>query len=352
MPSSSLLAAWRFCHLPTALIFLDLALGRGKRKLAEGGLQSLPSALGRSTRLNLAKAHKKYIDYCTVDRQLAQNTLLAYSSDLRDFRRWLSARKAVKAVTTETMRAYLDSLVRQRKLAASTVRRRLLNLRIFFRYLNDNGDAADPFIGWRLRLPRPLRLPRSLARNEAASLLRAARRCMARSSLPELARRTEMCLMVATGIRVSELCNIQVGDISRDASRLQVHGKGMRERVVYVADRSLRAELRKLASVRKKESGSSGPLFVNRHRRRLRPDSVRVPLSRFAEIAGLRCRVTPHMLRHTAATLLLERGADIRIVQRLLGHSVVATTEIYTYVSDVTLRSTLKRANVLGALAR
>jgi integrase/recombinase XerD len=301
--------------------------------------------------MNLVKACKKFIDYCTVDRQLSQNTLLAYSSDLLDFRRWLTARKAVKAITTNIVRAYLESLVR-RKLAASTVRRRLLCLRAFFRYLNDNGDAADPFLGWRLRLPRPLRLPRSLSRNEATSLLRAARRGMARSPLPELARRTEMRLMIATGIRISELCNIQVEDISRDAFRLQIHGKGTRERVVYVTDRSLRAELRKLASVRKKECGSSGPLFVNRHGRRLRPDSVRLPLSRFAGIAGLHRRVTPHMLRHTAATLLLERGADIRIVQRLLGHSSVATTEIYTYVSDVTLRSALKRANVLGSLAR
>jgi len=301
--------------------------------------------------MNLAKACKKFIDHCTVDRQLSQNTLLGYSSDLRDFCRWLPASKSVKTITTETIRGYLDSLVRQRKLAASTVRRRLFSLHTFFRYLNDNGDAADPFIGWRVRLPRPIHLPRSLSRNEATSLLRAARRVMARSSLPELARRTEMRLMIATGIRISELCNIQVEDISRDASRLQIHGKGTRERIVYVTDRSLRAELRKLASVRSKEAGSAGPLFVNQHGRRLRPDSVRVPLSRFARIAGLRCRVTPHMLRHTAATLLLERGADIRIVQRLLGHSAVATTEIYTYVSDATLRSTLKRANVLGALA-
>src|SRR5712692_10170052 len=100
--------------------------------------------------MNLAKACKKFIDHCAVDRQLSQNTLLGYSTDLRDFCRWLSARKAFKAITTETMRVYLDSLVRRRKLAASTVRRRLLCLRSFFRYLNDNGDAADPFIGWRL----------------------------------------------------------------------------------------------------------------------------------------------------------------------------------------------------------
>src|ERR1700675_1706073 len=102
--------------------------------------------------MNLVKACKKFIDYCTVDRQLSQNTLLAYSSDLLDFRRWLTARKAVKAITTNIVRAYLERLVR-RKLAASTVRRRLLCLRAFFRYLNDNGDAADPFLGWRLRLP-------------------------------------------------------------------------------------------------------------------------------------------------------------------------------------------------------
>ena len=140
--------------------------------------------------MNLAKACKKFIDHCTVDRQLSQNTLLGYSSDLRDFCRWLPASKSVKTVTTETIRGYLDSLVRQRKLAASTVRRRLFSLHTFFRYMNDNGDAADPFIGWRVRLPRPIHLPRSLSRNEATSLLRAARRVMARSSLPELARRT------------------------------------------------------------------------------------------------------------------------------------------------------------------
>ena len=301
--------------------------------------------------MKLAEACKKFINYSTVDRQLAQNTLLGYGSDLRAFGRWLPARKSVETITTETLRAYLDNM-RQRKLAASTVRRRLLSLRTFFQYLSDNGDAADPFIGWRLKLPRPLRLPRSLSRNEAASLLRAARRGMDRGSPPELARRTEMRLMIATGIRVSELCDIKVEDVSRDASRLHIHGKGTRERIVYVTDSGLRVELRKLALVRKKEYDGSRPLFVNRHGRRLRPDSVRVPLSRFAEIAGVRRRVTPHMLRHTAATLLLDRGVDIRIVQRLLGHSSVATTEMYSYVSDETLRSMLKRANVLGSLAR
>jgi integrase/recombinase XerD len=302
--------------------------------------------------MNLSTACKKFMDHCAVERQLSQNTLLGYRSDLADFGRWLPSPQAVKAITTETLRGYLESMVRQRKLAASTVRRRLMSLRSFFRYLNDSGEAADPFTGWRLKLPRPLHLPRTLSRDETTSLLDAARRDTAGTSLRVSAHGTEVCLMISTGIRVGELCKIQVGDVSHDASRLRIHGKGSRDRIVYVTNPDLRADLRILASFRKKAFGNSGPLFVNRNGRRMQRDSFALQLRRFAWIAGLQRRVTPHMLRHTAATLLIESAVDIRIVQRMLGHSSIATTEIYTHVSDETLRSTLERANVLGALTK
>jgi site-specific recombinase XerD len=300
--------------------------------------------------MNLAKAVKKFIDYCAVERQLSQNTLQAYSYDLVDFGRWLPVRKAVTAIRTETLRAYLEDMVSQRKLSPSTVRRRLACLRAFFRYLDDNGDVADPFIGWRLKLPRRKRLPRTLSRDETSSLLGATRRGTARRSLPTSALRTEVRLMISTGIRVGELCTIRIGDVSHDGSTLRIHGKGSRDRIVYITNADLRTDLRKLASFRQKSFGNVAPLFVNRNGQRMRPHSFRSQLRSFAGNAGLQRRVTPHMLRHTAATLLIESGVDIRIVQRLLGHSSIATTEIYTHVSDETLRSSLERANVLGAL--
>src|SRR5262249_59513877 len=108
--------------------------------------------------------------------------------------------------------------------------------------------------------------------------------------------------------------------------------------------------LQQTIKMRQQAAGRQPSLFVNRYGLPMKPQSVRSRLHRYANDAGLARRVTPHMLRHTAATLLIETGVDIRFVQRLLGHSSIATTEIYTHVSDEALRATLERANILGAL--
>jgi site-specific recombinase XerD len=163
--------------------------------------------------------------------------------------------------------------------------------------------------------------------------------------------KTIVRLMVGTGMRVGELCKIRVEDVSPDGSVLRIHGKGARDRVAYVTDGSLRQDLQRLIEHRRRSQISAGAVFVNRYGAPMRPQSVRTKLRRLASDAGLSRRVTPHMLRHTAATLLIETGVDIRFVQRLLGHSSIATTEIYTHVSDEALRTTLERADVLGSLA-
>lgn len=137
---------------------------------------------------------------------------------------------------------------------------------------------------------------------------------------------------------------------SPDCSTLRVHGKGSRDRIVYIADVDLRRNLRRLVDARQKVNDAVGSLFMNRHGVAMKPQSVRSKLRRYAAEVGLARRITPHMLRHTAATLLIETGVDIRFVQKLLGHSSIATTEIYTHVSDEALKATLERANVLRAL--
>ena len=158
--------------------------------------------------------------------------------------------------------------------------------------------------------------------------------------------------MISTGIRVGELCKVRIEDVSPDGSSFRIHGKGARDRVAYISDASLQRELRQLVEDRRRRMGGAiGSLFLNRYGSPMRPQSVRSKLRRYAVEVGLVRRVTPHMLRHTAATLLIETGVDIRFVQRLLGHSSIATTEIYTHVSDEALRTTLERADVLGTLA-
>lgn len=299
--------------------------------------------------MNLSKLSKKFLNHCSIERQLSDNTLQAYKYDLHDFQRWLPVRKSLAGITTETLKSYLENMRLERQQSTATIRRRLACLRAFFHFLEDEGVKADPFVGWRLKMPRRKQLPRSLSRDESAALLAATGTGRARRSVtrpPEL----EVALMMATGIRVGELCKIDVGDVSPDAAKLRIRGKGSRDRMVYVADPALKTSLGRLIRERSKIS-QNAPLFVNRHGSRLRPYSFRPRLRTFARAANIKRRITPHMLRHTAATLLIETGVDIRMVQRLLGHSSIATTEIYTHVSDEALRKTLEQADVIGKLA-
>jgi integrase/recombinase XerD len=300
--------------------------------------------------MQVRAAIDEFLHFCAVERRLSENTLQAYACDLADFRKGLPIGTLLSEVSTETLKSYLEAMVAQREMAPASVRRRFACLRGFFRRATEQGYAADPFIGWRLRLPRRKRLPRALARGEVSSLLAALGGAGTPAEPEETVLRIAFRLMVATGLRVGELCKLQIDDISPDAASLRILGKGSRDRIAYIADEDLRAGLRQLAQGRRAAEGVPAPLFVNRFGTRLKPPSVRLKLHRLAGDAGLTRRVTPHMLRHTAATLLIETGVDIRIVQRLLGHSSIATTEIYTHVSDEALRATLERANVLGTL--
>jgi integrase/recombinase XerD len=301
--------------------------------------------------MRIEAAIEEFLKYCEVERHLSDNTLQAYACDLADFKAWLASSTLASEIGTETLKAYLHGMVAERKLAAATVRRRIACLRAFFRHSAEMGVLADPFSGWRLMLPRRKRLPRALSRGEVKSLLARAIDPVPWSGASlggQLG--TTVRLMVATGIRVGELCKLRPEDVSPDGTSIRVHGKGSRDRIAYIADPACRIEIQNIADRRRQAAGPAAPLFVNRHGSKLNPQSIRQKLHRVAAAAGLARRITPHMLRHTAATLLIETGVDIRIVQRLLGHSSIATTEIYTYVSDETLRTTLERANVLQTL--
>lgn len=245
------------------------------------------------------------------------------------------------------------------------------------------APPENPFNNFRLRLPRRKRLPRTLSRPEAAALMgslrpgrtsaggsRASRPAPPRNGpgrpggsgpafvrtapppLPSDPFAVALQLMVATGIRVGELTRLRLDDVTPDGAAVRIHGKGSRDRIAYVPDAALAAAIATLRASRARSASGAGasPLFVNRRGTALRPQSIRARLRTLAQAAGVSRRVTPHMLRHTAATLLIETGVDIRFVQRLLGHASIATTEIYTHVSDEALRATLARADVLGAL--
>jgi site-specific recombinase XerD len=320
----------------------------------------------KESEMQFCIAVEEFLRFCALERQLSAHTLAAYRADLNDFGKWIGgstqaaraaadvgADAAVPDISTAALKDYLEDMVGARKLAVATVRRRFACLRAFFRRAAARDGVADPFANWRPLLPRRKRLPRTLSRGETRFLLAGRAAIVATRGDGNAPFRTIVQLLVVTGMRVGELCRLRLDDVAPDGSVLRIHGKGARDRVAYVTDAGLRLDLRRIVEERRRPRADGGvaALFLNRHGAPLRPQSVRAKLKRLADEAGLGRRVTPHMLRHTAATLLIETGVDIRFVQRLLGHSSIATTEIYTHVSDEALRRTLERADVLGGLA-
>jgi integrase/recombinase XerD len=154
-------------------------------------------------------------------------------------------------------------------------------------------------------------------------------------------------LLAATGLRVSELCSLKVGDVRNQSGEITVSGKGARERVVIIANQTVRKSLARYVEAKWRASDLEAALFLNSRGRPMTPQCLRLRLHGLVRRSSIAKPITPHMLRHTAATLLLEGGVDIRFVQRLLGHASIATTQIYTHVTDIALRNALERADVM-----
>ena len=235
-------------------------------------------------------------------------TVQAYTADLHDFQNWIVVDAAIADVSSATLKKYLEDMVGRRALAVSTVRRRFACLRAFFRRVAKQCEVPDPFTTWLPVLPRRKRLPRALSRVEASYLISARAPNLAPVRGDKAAFRIIVRLMVVTGMRVSELCKLSLPDIAPDGSVVRIHGKGAHDRVAYITDASLRGELRQILQSRYRSEFSNGAVFVNRNGVEMKPQSVRSKLRGLAKEVGLERRVTPHMLRHTAATLLIEFG--------------------------------------------
>ena len=288
----------------------------------------------------------EFLSHCLVERRLAGNTLTAYRADLGHFGRFLASEYWPECFTEEVCRKYLRHMSDGAPLAVATVRRRMACIKSFAKFVEVRSGVPSPFQTWSPTLQRPRRLPRALSRDEIVALAGGT------GALSESSNDTVFAILFigATGVRVSEFCSICVQDIAPDGSEVRISGKGSRDRIVYVGDSRLREGLTSRRAQRIAESSLSAAVFLNSRCRPLRPQTLRRRLHELRKKTSVDRVVTPHMLRHTAATLLIERGVDIRYVQRLLGHSSIATTEIYTHVSDRALKDAVVVANAVGAL--
>lgn len=288
---------------------------------------------------------KGYLERCRSVRRLSPHTLDAYEIDLAQFTS-LIPRGA--ALSSAIVRESLTKIAEDPKYSPATVKRKFASVRAFFR-ATDEALALDAFGNWKLNIRTPIRLPKAIPRRELGALLKSARRAQPEDLPTEDTTHLCLAVMAATGLRVSELCALKVRDVRSDTGEISVYGKGARERIVIVANMRVRKSIAYHIKTLPEQDRAIAPLFRNRRGRQMTPQCLRLRLHSVARRSHLG-RVTPHMLRHTAATLLLEGGVDIRFVQRLLGHASIATTQIYTHVSDSALRNALERADVMHAL--
>lgn len=285
----------------------------------------------------------EYLTHLRVERNLSSNTLKAYAGDVGSFLAWCGREGAhVLDLDHRQLRRYLADLDRARY-SKRTIARRLAAVRSFFRYLVMKGYAAgSPAVV--LSTPK---LPRELPAVAPAQLLERLLESPDPSTPLGMRDRAILELLYATGVRVSELTGLDVGSVDLPGGTIRVMGKGSRERIVPMHPAAVRRLREYLATGRPALAGQepSDAFFLNRLGTRLTSGGVRRMLEKHLTAVGASAQITPHDLRHSFATHLLEGGADLRTVQELLGHVALSTTQIYTHVSTKHLRDVHKGAH-------
>jgi integrase/recombinase XerD len=308
----------------------------------------------------LERSIAAYLDHLRVERGLSPATLAAYGNDLRAFATAIARARGGQAAWDASPAPVIDYLAAlgappagaiRPDLGASSRRRRAAALRGFYRFAFGEGLIAVD-VAAHLDLPRETRrLPETLSEREVEQLLEAAGRD-APDDPQRVRDRTLMELLYAAGLRVSEALRLDAEDLSLDGSFVRVIGKGDRERLVPIGEIAL-AWLRRYVdtirpgwlSIAHVVPARGGPVFLTPRGRRLARQQAWTIVKGAAQAAGLGDRVSPHTFRHSFATHLLEGGADLRVVQELLGHATISTTQLYTHVTGERIREVYARAH-------
>lgn len=314
--------------------------------------------------MQIDQARGRYIRWLLATRDLSPHTIRAYDADLASFERYVGAGFAASEVEWDNLISFIER-EKATNLSPASLKRRAAALRGFCRWMLSQGLlAVDPWNGASLALGQPRRLPRTLPAHELDHLMRFLTLTAGVNANTEPDSRAveerphesttllAVSLMVTTGIRVNESVGIRCHDIDLSGRALRLMGKGRRERQVFLTNDWIAGLTSAYIVARSALGLNHSQLLFNLNYDPLTPPAMRSRLAKAAQDAGLETHVTPHMLRHTAATQLIESGVDIRYIQRLLGHASLSTTEIYTHVSDRALRRVVTDADVLGRITK
>ncbi|MCX5710003.1 MAG: tyrosine recombinase XerC [Candidatus Omnitrophica bacterium] len=281
---------------------------------------------------------EKFIRYLEIEKNYSPHTILNYRLDLADFAKFISE-GSIDKVDYLLLRKYL-AVLKEKSLGARSVGRRLSALRSFFKFLTREGlIKTNPIL--MLSSPKlDKHLPQFLTEEETAKLIESA---FGKNEEDQMGLRDRAILetFYSTGIRIAELVGLSLDDVDFIGGTAKVFGKGKKERIVPIGDAALKT-IRKYLEKRKKQADA---VFLNKFGKRIGIRGVRDIVGKYIHIAGLKHGVSPHTLRHSFATHLLNRGADLRTVQELLGHANLSSTQIYTHLTTDKLKSVYDKAH-------
>jgi integrase/recombinase XerD len=296
-------------------------------------------------------ATEEFLTYCKFEKHLSEKTVKAYETDLLQFREYVTkilTTEDVASITKNELRAYLASLVHFKH---KTIKRKIASLKALFNYLEfEDKIIINPFRKVRINIREPKRLPKVMDMREINRVFKCTYAPMSEiSAAGESSRFTTMRniviieLLFNTGARVSEIANLKKEDINIDTGMLLIRGKGNKERVIQLCNKECLESVRKYyRNYCKLIENAEGHFLINRLGNKLSDQSIRGIVKNLTQRAGIDRHITPHVFRHSFATLLLERDVDIIYIKSLLGHSSIATTQIYTHVNRAKQKQILK----------
>lgn len=301
---------------------------------------------------SIKTARDEFIQVIQSTKNLSDKTITAYRSDLKDFQEFLQGNELDETIILK----YVQVLSKERGLKDNTICRKLITLKMFFSFLYEQGYSdVNYYRNYHFRYKKERKLPKTLAITETAKLLAYLSDCVENKTTDfdtwkNYRNLALIDVLISTGIRIAEASNISISDVIFPEHTILIHGKGRKQRLIYISCNDTWNNLIRWIKIRKSRPTNTDKIFVNRFGDQLSIHGIEYIYKSTKRACGINEKSTPHYLRHTFATNLLANGADLRSVQEILGHSSVATTEIYTEVTTKRKKQVLNKYNYRNKL--
>ncbi len=290
---------------------------------------------------NILSEIKEFLNHCRYEKNLSEKTIEAYNTDLNQLIKFLIEKEyslEIENVSKVEIRGFIESIA---SMKPKSIKRKIATLKAMFNFLEfEDKIIVNPFRKMRINIHEPKRLPKVMNISEVSAIFKSAfkynysKNKKSYSFFESLRNAVVIELLFATGARVSEIANLRTEDINISTGSLTIFGKGDKERIIEICNKETLRLLYKYQKIFKKRIQDSGGFFlINRLGKKLSDQSIRGIVKNLSNLAGIQKHITPHVFRHTLATLLLENDVDIKYIQSILGHSSIMTTQIYTHVN-------------------